>query len=75
MQGAKDRRNFETWLLDHPFVARWVRQCVACGRRGMAADAPEKFHNRYWVQRLGTIRLDVSGLCEVCAEAQLHNPI
>jgi hypothetical protein len=73
MNGVKERRNFERWFSDQPFVARWVRQCMACGRRGIAADAPEKFFNRYWAQRLGTLGLDEAGLCETCATAQRQN--
>jgi hypothetical protein len=71
MDGAKDRRNFERWLATMPYVARWVRECLACGRRAIAADAPEKLMKRFLMQRVGTLALDESGLCEMCAAARL----
>jgi hypothetical protein len=70
MNGKKDRHVFEQWVSGMPWVARWVRQCMACGRQGMAPDAPEKFLSSWWDGRLDRLRLDESGLCEACAAAQ-----
>jgi hypothetical protein len=44
--------------------------CVACGRIGLRADTPERFWNRPNLEKLGRVRLDQSGLCQECREAQ-----
>jgi hypothetical protein len=58
--------DFSGRLERDPASRRWMVACIGCGRAGLRADAPAPFWNRHWLERLGRIRLDDIGLCEMC---------
>jgi hypothetical protein len=63
-------KKLEQMVAEDPRMKKWLRQCTACGHIGMDSDAPDTFFGRANLEELGpSIRLDESGLCEVCAAA------
>jgi hypothetical protein len=58
--------DFAGWLDRDPGSRRWMAACLGCGRVALRAETPDRFWNRPWLELLGRIRLDDSGLCESC---------
>ena len=60
---------FSERLYRDPASRKWMVVCLGCGRAGLRADTPGRFWNRPWLERLGRIRLDEMGLCEMCSDS------
>lgn len=64
----KDETKDINWLLSFPRTKKWVVQCSTCGTFGYRHDAPEKFYNRYYLEKhFQPMKLDDLGACEECS--------
>ena len=73
--------DLEKFLMQYPYLLRWVNECLACHHKGYKPEMPTpEFGNSVVivakVRRLtDELVLDENGLCEQCRQAQLvKNP-
>lgn len=70
-------KDFERFLLQYPYLLRWVNECLSCHPKGYKPEMPEpEFDNavviRAKLRRLaGELTLDEDGLCLQCSQAKL----
>jgi hypothetical protein len=62
----KRQRNNKDWILAYT-KKKYICQCVVCGEIGMRENCPEKFFNKFFVEKeFKILRLDDNGICEEC---------
>ena len=65
----REKRELSDWIARDPRARKWMVSCMTCGRVGFEADSPEEFFNRYWLERLGPLRISDDGRCQECVRA------
>ena len=71
----RKRSDADQYLEQYPDLHRWLNVCLACGMRGYKPDLPENIYRHFNVAAdhlrrfFRPLRLNDTGLCNVCARA------
>ncbi len=74
---ANRRTDVETFLMQNPYLLRWVNECLSCHHKGYKPEMPEPEFDNSVVTRaklrrlLDELALDEDGLCQQCRQAHL----
>jgi hypothetical protein len=71
------RTDLEKFLMQYPYLLRWVNECLSCHHKGYKPEMPvPEFDNKFFIpaklRRLtNELVLDEDGLCQQCRQAKL----
>jgi len=74
---GKRGTDLEKFLMQYPYLLRWVNECLACHHKGYKPEMPEpEFDNSVFMpsqlRRLtDELVLDENGLCQQCRRAKM----
>jgi len=73
-------KDLEEFLMQYPYLTRWVNECLCCHRKGYKPEMPKpEFDNSVVIvakfRRLaGELDLGDDGVCHQCLETKSHTP-
>lgn len=71
----KYQRGIDEYLQAYPGLLKWVKQCLACRRRGLDPEMPSQIYpwgsaaDHHLPKMFDELHLSESGLCESCEDA------
>ena len=74
---GNQRKDLEEFLMQYPYLLRWVNECLSCHHKGYEPVMPEpEFDNSVVIvaklrRLIDELALDEDGLCQQCRQAKL----
>jgi hypothetical protein len=69
--------DIEEFLMQYPYLLRWVNECLSCHHKGYKPEMPEpEFDNSAFIlakfrRLVDELAVDENGLCQQCRQAKL----